>query len=200
MDRIAYHSRLLIRIKLGTFLVVLSIITAVFTSLGRVGLPEAQPADKPFSASATPQGMNKIEHVVWIIQENHSFDNYFGTYPGADGIPPSTYLPVLPGSSECVKPLHMPPGQPLIDLDHSWATAHAAYDHGTMSGFVWAHGSPYTMGYYDERDIPSYWQYARHFTLCDRFFLQRAQAVHLTTFILSPPNPECLITSVPWKT
>ena len=38
-------------------------------------------------AQAPPTGINKINHVIWIIQENRSFDNYFGTYPGADGIP-----------------------------------------------------------------------------------------------------------------
>jgi phospholipase C len=122
--------------------------------------------------ASAPQipGSEKIEHVVWIIQENHSFDNYFGTYPNADGIPPSTCLPNMPGSKECVKPFHMPPSQPLLDLEHSWETAHAAYNHGTMNGFVWAEGSPYTMGYYDARDIPNYWDYAHHYTLCDRFF------------------------------
>lgn len=117
----------------------------------------------------TPES-EKIEHVVWIIQENHSFDNYFGTFPGADGLPPSTCLPKLPGSKACVKPFHMPSGQPLLDLEHSWETAHAAYDNGTMDGFVWTEGTPYTMGYYDKSDIPNYWNYAHRYTLCDRFF------------------------------
>lgn len=112
----------------------------------------------------------KIKHVIWIIQENHSFDNYFGKFPGADGLPPSVCLPVMPGSSKCVRPFHMPPDQPIVDLPHNWAGAHAAYDHGTMDGFVWAEGSIYTLGYFDRRDIPNYWQYARQFTLCDRFF------------------------------
>ena len=66
----------------------------------------------------------------------------------------------MPGSEKCVKPFHMPPGQPLLDLEHSWETAQAAYNHGTMDGFVWAEGSPYTMGYYDQTDIPNYWHYA----------------------------------------
>lgn len=117
-----------------------------------------------------PPGMQKINHLIWIIQENRSFDNYFGTFPGADGIPPSTCLPVLPGSSQCVKPFHMPPGVPICDLGHEWEVAHAAYDNGKMDGFVWAEGTPYTMGYYDQRDIPNYWAYARHYTLCDRYF------------------------------
>lgn len=126
-------------------------------------------AGRDASVTTIP-GSEKIEHVVWIIQENHSFDNYFGAFPGADGIPPTTCLPKMPGSQQCVKPFHMPPDQPLLDLEHSWETAHAAYDDATMNGFVWAEGSPYTMGYYDQRDIPNYWNYASRYTLCDRFF------------------------------
>jgi phospholipase C len=117
-----------------------------------------------------PAGIEKIRHVIWIIQENHSFDNYFGTFPGVDGIPASTCLPKLPGSTECVAPFHMPKGAPMLDLDHGWELEHASYDNGSMDGFVWAHGTPHTMAYYDERDIPNYWEYARHFTLCDHFF------------------------------
>jgi phospholipase C len=122
------------------------------------------------SRQGLPAGITKIKHIVWIIQENHSFDNYFGTYPKADGFEPGTCLPVLPGSKRCIKPFHMPKGQPICDLNHVWDAAHASYDNGLMDGFVWAEGSPYTMGYYDQQDIPNYWDYARHFTLCDEFF------------------------------
>lgn len=120
--------------------------------------------------SKTYPGIDKIQHVIWIIQENHSFDNYFGTFPGANGIPPQTLLPRLPGGRPAVKPFHMPKGEPLVDLAHSWESAHACYDNGRMDGFVWAEGTPYTMGYYDSTDIPNYWAYAYHFTLCDRYF------------------------------
>jgi phospholipase C len=134
------------------------------------GVPHPQKENADSATVHTPQMPARINHVIWIIQENRSFDNYFGKFPGADGLPDSVCLPVLPGSVKCVKPFHMPPTQPLVDLPHDWAGAHAAYDHGTMDGFVWAEGSIYTMGYLDEKDIPNYWQYARHFTLCDRFF------------------------------
>ncbi len=108
-------------------------------------------------AQAPASGFNKqINHVIWIIQENRTFDNYFGTYPGADGIPPGTCLPKLPGSMNCVKPFHMPAGQPALDLAHDWEVVHAAYNHGAMDGFVWAEGSEFTLGYYDDRDIPNY--------------------------------------------
>lgn len=117
-----------------------------------------------------PAGMEKIQHVIWIMQENRSFDNYFGTFPGAEGIPPGTCLAVLPGSARCIKPFHMPTPMPACDLSHDWEIAQAAYDHGTMDGFVWAEGSSFTMGYLDARDIPNYWDYARHYVLADRFF------------------------------
>ena len=125
---------------------------------------------KAMPAEASPPGLEKIKHVIWIIQENRSFDTYFGTYPGADGPPSSTCIPVLPGSKQCVKPFHLSKGQPIYDLHHGWNDEHSAWDAGRMDGFVWAEGTPLTMGYLDERDIPNYWDYARHYTLCDRFF------------------------------
>jgi phospholipase C len=140
---------------------------AVAIALIGIGFSGARSAAR---SPAAPQGMDKIHHVIWIIQENHSFDNYFGTFPGANGIPPYTCLAKRPGGHPSVRPFHMPPGQPLIDLHHSWESAHACYDSGRMDGFVWAEGTPYTMGYYDRKDIPNYWTYAHNYTLCDRFF------------------------------
>ena len=131
-----------------------------------------------------PSGLGRIHHIIWIIQENRTFDNYFGTYPRADGIPPGTCLPVMPGSKRCIKPFHMPPGQPVCDLSHEWNAAHADYDNGLMDGFVWAEGTPFTMAYLDQRDIPNYWKYAKHFTLCDYFF----------SSLMGPSGPNHLFT------
>jgi phospholipase C len=144
-------------------------IAGCWLALGFAGRA-ARASDLPGPQREAPPGIEKIHHIIWILQENHSFDNYFGTYPGADGIPPGTCLPVLPGSSDCVRPFHMPAGMPACDLSHDWQPAHAADDNGKMDGFVWAEGSSYTMGYLDGRDIPNYWQYARHYVLADRFF------------------------------
>src|SRR5215831_16809080 len=116
-----------------------------------------------------PPGMEKIQHVIWILQENRSFDHYFGTFPGADGIPPDTCLDVLPGSARCIKPFHMPTPMPACDLAHEWEIAQAAYDHGAMDGFVWAEGSSFAMSYLEQSDIANYWTYAAHFVLADRF-------------------------------
>jgi phospholipase C len=115
-------------------------------------------------------GFDKVAHVIWIMQENRTFDNYFGTYPGADGIPPDTCLPAMPASTVCVRPFRMPPGQPVLDMPHTWEAAHLAEDNYKMDAFVYGEGSTYTMGYYDGQDIPNYWAYATHYTLADHFF------------------------------
>lgn len=144
--------------------IALTLATGAYAQAG--GKPQGPPSVGPAGAP----GMDKIQHVIWIIQENRSFDSYFGTFPGADGIPAGTCVPELPGSTKCVKPFHMPNPMPACDLAHEWEIAHAAYDHGAMDGFVWAEGSSYTMGYLDGSDIPNYWNYARHYTLADHFF------------------------------
>jgi len=155
-------------------LILMCAVFAVSASAPKKHLVNSSPA-----AGAPPQnmplpeataGIKKIDHVIWIIQENRSFDSYFGTFPEADGPPSSTCIPVLPGSKQCVKPFHMPKGEPIYDLHHGWNDEHSAWDAGRMDGFVWAEGTPFTMAYLDDRDIPNYWNYARHYTLCDRFF------------------------------
>jgi len=78
-----------------------------------------------------------IEHFIFIIQENHSFDNYFGTYPGANGIPAGTALPNYPGGPLVNKPfLSESPTVPR-DLPHAWKTTLLDYDNGAMDGFLW---------------------------------------------------------------
>jgi phospholipase C len=116
-----------------------------------------------------PQPTGRIDHVLFLIQENHSFDNYFGTYPGAEGPPPGLKLPLRPGMPPTVGPFHFT--SPLThDMSHAWEVAHAALDGGKMDGFISAERSTDTMGYYDATDIPNYWAYAQHFTLADHFY------------------------------
>src|SRR5579864_7554029 len=79
-------------------------------------------------------GIRKIRHVVVIMQENRSFDSYFGTFPGADGIPAGVCVPD-PLTGGCVAPFHDP-----VDLNygapHSASNATADIDGGAMDGFV----------------------------------------------------------------
>src|SRR5216683_5685430 len=60
------------------------------------------------ATTAAAQGIHKIKHVIIIMQENRSFDNYFGTFPGADGIPMRDGVPTVcvpdPAARTCVKP------------------------------------------------------------------------------------------------
>ncbi len=131
--------------------------------LGKAKQPKRPQAPRIYSKAGNP-----INHIIFLIQENHSFDNYFGKFPGAVGIPQNAALKVSPNSNKTVKPFHLTVLN--HDLFHSWSTAHAAWDKGKMDGFVWAEHSPDTMGYYDRTDIPNYWQYASEFALDDNFF------------------------------
>ena len=152
------------------------------TNVGRSG---------PGRATADLTGIHKIRHVVVIMQENRSFDSYFGTFPGADGIPASngqfTVCLPDPQTGGCDKPYYNP-----ADVNSGAAHTHAAsgadVDGGKMDGFVGEAerspkgcsartnpacsqgGTPDVMGYHDARQIPNYWAYAENFTLDDHMF------------------------------
>jgi phospholipase C len=139
-------------------------------------------------------GIHKIRHVVVIMQENRSFDSYFGTFPGADGIPmkngvPTVCVPDL-SSSGCVRPF---PDHADVNGGGPHWTAHALadIDNGRMDGFVREarvasktcadrenpacvgarrRGPPDVMGYHTGADLPNYWTYARDFVLQDHMF------------------------------
>ncbi len=115
-------------------------------------------------------GSSVIKNIVVVFQENHTFDNYFGAYPGADGTAGKAYcLPDSPGSSTCVSPYHDTHLSP-VDMNHDWAAAHADYDSGKMDGFVYTEGNAETMGYYDGTDLGRYWKAAGSYVLCDKYF------------------------------
>ena len=122
------------------------------------------------------QASSKIKHVFVIMQENHTFDNYFGTYPGADGLPATLSLPIDPSvkAGPVAQPYHLPALR-TQDLDHSQISALAAYNGGRMNGFVAAQQDrnlpgPLALGYYDRTDLPLYWDLADDYVLADRFF------------------------------
>src|SRR5512142_2672524 len=78
----------------------------------------------PVSASqAGPQTKTPIQHFIVVMQQNHTFDNYFGTYPGANGIPKGACIPtsLSGGDGSCVTPFKIT-GQPMSDLAHSDTT------------------------------------------------------------------------------
>ncbi|WP_422935464.1 alkaline phosphatase family protein [Sinomonas sp. P47F7] len=141
------------------------------------------------SAPANP-GLTKIKHIVVIMQENRSFDSYFGTFPGADGIPMHNGVPTVcvpdPARGTCVKPYY-DPADKNSGGPHSETNATADVDGGKMDGFIAqaehaasncaandpaCSGAAATdvMGYHDARDIPNYWAYAKDYTLQDHMF------------------------------
>jgi len=125
----------------------------------------------------TPTAIHKIKHVIVIMQENRSFDDYFGTYPGADGIPAAngqfTVCVPDPVTEGCDKPYNNPSSTDVGGC-HSYPCAEAVLDGGKMDGFVASaeqFGYPTdVMGYEDAREIPNYWAYAKNYTLDDHFF------------------------------
>jgi phospholipase C len=121
-------------------------------------------------AQGSPQGGSPIKHVVILVEENHTFDNYFGTYPGANGLNGSRALPLYAGAPPSVAPFHLRGTTLSQDLCHNWACAHKAYSNGKMDGFVLAAGSNLTMGYFDHNQIPYYWDYASQYVLLDNFY------------------------------
>ncbi|MGI0132302.1 MAG: phospholipase C [Thermoplasmata archaeon] len=124
-------------------------------------------------ARRTPSSDSKaapIDRIVVVLQENHTFDNYFGTYPGGDGTAGRPILlPRVVGGLPSVGPSHSPTLTPT-DLNHNWRSAHDDFDQGAMDGFVYSEGSPTTMDYFDRSDLPHYWAAADHYVLCDRYF------------------------------
>jgi phospholipase C len=118
-----------------------------------------------------------IKHYIVLMQENHSFDNYFGTYPGADGFPEGLCVPVNPfdeANTECVEPFHLEGGQ-SADLDHTEQTHKLQFNEGKMDGFVYAlnernQEGELALGYYDDQELPYYWNLADEYVLFDRFF------------------------------
>jgi phospholipase C len=129
----------------------------------------AKAAD-PSVATVTP-----LRHFVSVMQENHTFDNYFGTYPRADGTPAKACVPLNPAvPANCIPPY--PIGKrPIQNLASGVIPFEAAYSKGAMNGFAAAQTTrsvapELPMGYYDDRDIPYYWNLADQYVLFDRFF------------------------------
>ena len=193
----------------------------VLAGCGGQSAAHHQAAVTPVTPSTTTTtvpagGIHKIEHVIVIMQENRSFDSYFGTYPGADGIPGlagnAGPVPCVPDplAGRCIRPFH-----DRLDLNaggpHSQGDALADIDGGRMDGFVAqqeqgqrscsqtfnpacgaASKTPDAMGYHTGADIPNYWTYAKDFVLDDHMFQSDASwslPAHL--YMLSAWSAHC---------
>jgi phospholipase C len=138
-------------------------------------------------AAAPKRGrLRDIEHVVILIQENRSFDHYFGSFPGVRGFDDRRGRAAFtqpgfpqPGFDGQLQPFHLAgDGQPQCtsDITHAWGPQHRSWNGGAMDRFVTEHlatdgdaAGPLTMGYYTRPDIAFYYALAEAFTLCDRY-------------------------------
>jgi phospholipase C len=120
-----------------------------------------------------------VDHIVVLMQENRSFDHYFGRLHrrgrGAEGPPRGASNP-NPAGGPPVAPFHQTRYCEVADLDHSWNGSHRQWNGGAMDGFTATNvdardptGSR-AMGFYTARDLPFYYRLYRTFAIGDRFF------------------------------
>ena len=128
----------------------------------------------------------EIEHVIFLIQENRTFDHYFGTYRGVRGFSDPDALHGVfaqqgypaAGYGGQLLPFHLDSsknGECTNNLTHEWGPQHQSWDNGAMDDYVRTHlaadGSPgaQTMGFYERADLPLHYALADAFTLCDGY-------------------------------
>jgi phospholipase C len=147
-------------------------------------------------AHPTRSKLTDIEHIVILMQENRSFDHYFGTFPGVRGFAdpkaitlpggrPVFYQPDPAHADGYLLPFHFDTtstsAQATPGTDHSWSSQHKAWNGGKMDSWIAAKGE-FTMGYFTQNDIPFHWALAKAFTICDNY--------HCSVF--GPTNPNRL--------
>ena len=129
--------------------------------------------------------LSEIKHIVVLMQENRSFDHYFGTMPGVRGFGDKSvsrkifFQPDANNPDNFLLPFHADTkttaAQALPSTSHSWTALHDSWNNGAMNGFVSAHiesdgiAGQYTMAYYERDDIPFHWALADAFTVCDAY-------------------------------
>lgn len=137
-----------------------------------------------------PGSMRDIKHVVLLMQENRSFDHYFGTMAGVRGFDDPKAMLLPSGKSVFYQPdAENPDGytlpfhlntrktsaQKIPSTSHAWSVQHESWNGGKMDRWLPAHrkadgaNGPYVMGYYTRADIPFQFALAEAFTLCDAY-------------------------------
>jgi phospholipase C len=145
--------------------------------------------------------LTDIEHVVILIQENRSFDHYFGSYRGVRGFsdqsaafqqPDPANTSISPAGK--LLPFHLNTANTdaacTHDITHDWVPQHQSWNNGAMDGFVTSrlpinsNDAVLAMGYYTRADIPYYYALADAFTICDNYFCS----------VMGPTDPNRLYT------
>ncbi len=142
--------------------------TTTTTKLRRAG--QRPDPSQPEGTDLLPQ----IEHIIVLMMENHSFDNYFGVLGRGDGLTLKDGKPTESNQDAAGQPVPMfhmantcqPDGKP----SQQWNDMITQWDDGAMDGFVRSASGPTAMGYWDGADIPFYYGLAKTFPICDRWF------------------------------
>ena len=172
------------------------LIASAGTLTGAALAAEFLPANVQRALAATPSRtgassrLSDIKHVVILMQENRSFDHYFGTLPGVRGFSDPDALTLSSGRSVFYQPDAQNPdgytlpfhldtsttsAQSIPSTSHAWAVQHSAWNNGAMDNWLPAHraadgvNGPYTMGYYTQEDIPFQFALAQNFTILDNY-------------------------------
>jgi len=167
------------------------------TGLGAVGAAAAASVLPPNLRAAlareeSPGGLEDIEHVVVLMQENRSFDHYFGTLRGVRGFDDPNAAKLPNGRSVFHQPDDKNPAgyllpfhldttrtsaQAIPSTSHAFTVQHEAVNGGKMDNWLPAHRKadgddvgPYTMGHYERADVPFQFALAESFTICDAYF------------------------------
>jgi phospholipase C len=156
--------------------------------------PDGPPPPVPADGGAQTPIPTKIRYVIVLVKENHTFDNYFTGFPGAE----SSATGKVASGATITRPV-APTGPLASDLCHANSCGQKAYAGGAMDGFDLNNGGGNRLPYvhYTEQQIPNYWQYARNFVLADHLFSTTmgpstpGHAVFWTGRSLSLTNAKC---------
>jgi phospholipase C len=169
-----------------------------------VGVAAVSGSNMTRPAGRVDPGIHLIRHVVVIMQENRSFDSYFGTYPGANGIPMRNGTPTVcvpdPAKGGCQRPYHDTNDINGGKMDGFIVQAQKAQKGcvNTTNPNCTNSASVDVMGYHTGKEIPNYWAYARGFVLQDHMFEPNASwslPAHL--FMVSEWSAKCSIKGDP---
>ncbi len=180
---------------------------------GKISDDQARLLDKLTAASTSgAASVSDIKHIVILMQENRSFDHYFGTISGVQGFSDPNAIPGVfnqygyqPGvgvdASGYIQPFNLlnnPPtenGEDTNDIAHDWVTQHDSWNGGAMNNFIPAHlaadgaaNGPVTMGYFTRSELSFYYALADAFTICDNYFCS----------VLGPTDPNRLMAFSAW--
>jgi phospholipase C len=169
------------------------------TGLGAIvagcgGSPSSTSVERSKAVAPAGSDLGAVEHVIFLMMENRSFDHYYGTYPGARGFDDhraddlGAFSQPYPANSSRspvgrLLPFHLDTVETdladcTFDLTHNWGPQHQCRNNGSMDSFVRVHTETanegpvqgtLTMGYYTRADLPYYYALADAFTLCDGY-------------------------------